>query len=92
MLLIRVYLFMDSAIAEEDSGTKSRQRGLADHLSSDAPARVQDKRLQMERRDRVDWIDTATQAFHEINVPTYLFDLAAKVPPGAASLVQEAYG
>ena len=27
MLLIRVYLFMDSAIAEEDSGTKSRQRG-----------------------------------------------------------------
>ena len=59
-------------------------RSLADHLNSEAPARVQDKRLQIELSalrqsifnedgartfdiyleggDRVDWIDTATQA------------------------------
>jgi hypothetical protein len=59
-------------------------RSLSDHLNSEAPARVQDKRLQIELSalrqsifnedgnrtcevypgggDRVDWIDTATQA------------------------------
>ena len=59
-------------------------RSLSDHLNTDAPSRVQDKRLQIELSalrqsvftdigersckaypcggDRVDWIDTATQA------------------------------
>ena len=59
-------------------------RSLADHLNTEAPARVQDKRLQIELSalwqsiftedrnrtfeiyleggDRVDWIDTSTQA------------------------------